>query len=93
MGGEAFRALGLRGTDVVAVPGDIDALDDLVRPGTVEVGARDLTPLPAFDDAHEHLMEASRNTMLVPVDRARSVEEFLGMVRDAANNSARGIGS
>jgi hypothetical protein len=37
-----------------------------------------------FSDSHEHLMEASRNTMLVPVDRARSVAELLAMVRDAA---------
>jgi len=84
MGGEVFRALGLRGTDVVAVSADVDGLDDLVRPGTVDVDARDLTFLPAFDDSHEHLMEASRNTMLVPVDQARGIEEFLGLVRDAA---------
>ena len=40
--------------------------------------------LPAFEDAHEHLMEASRNTLLVPVDRARSVEEFARLISDAA---------
>jgi len=90
MGGEVFRALGLRGTDIAVVSAEVDGLDDLARPGTVEVDARDLTLLPAFDDAHEHLMEASRNMMLVPVDRARSIEEFLGMVRDAAARSDPG---
>ena len=90
MGGEVFRALGLRGTDIAAVSVDVDGLDDLAGPGTAEVDARDLTFLPAFDDAHEHLMEASRNTMLVAVDRARSIEEFLGVVHDAAVHSAAG---
>ena len=35
-------------------------------------------------------MEASRNTMLVPVDRARSIAEFTAMVRDAARVLAPG---
>jgi predicted amidohydrolase YtcJ len=90
MGGEAFRALGLRGTDIVAVSADVAGLEDLARRSTVVVDARDLTFLPAFDDAHEHLMEASRNTMLVPVDRAGSIGEFLGMVHDAADHAAVG---
>ena len=32
----------------------------------VRVDLGDLKVLPAFSDAHEHLMEASRNTLLVP---------------------------
>jgi predicted amidohydrolase YtcJ len=46
--------------------------------------------MPAFADSHEHLMEASRNTLLVPVDQARSVAEFTGMVAEAARNAAPG---
>jgi predicted amidohydrolase YtcJ len=48
------------------------------------VGAGDLTLLPAFADSHEHLMEASRNMLLVPFDKARSVAEFTGMVSEAS---------
>ena len=48
-------------------------------PAAVEAG--DLTLLAAFADSHEHLMEASRNTLLVPADKARSVAEFTGRGR------------
>ena len=65
-------------------------LDDLAGTGTVIVDAGDLTVLPAFADSHEHLMEASRNTLLVPVDRARSVAEFTAMVAAAARDAAPG---
>jgi predicted amidohydrolase YtcJ len=42
------------------------------------------TVLPAFADSHEHLMEAIRNTLVVPVDQAPSVAEFTAMVAGAA---------
>ena len=54
------------------------------------VDAGDLTVVPAFADSHEHLIEASRNTLLVPVDKARSVADFTGMVADAARAAAPG---
>src|SRR5215831_16002504 len=84
MTGERYRSVGLRGPEIVAVSAEPDGLDDLTGTGTIVTDAPDLTLLPAFGDSHEHLMEASRNTLLVPVDRARSVTEFLAMVRDAA---------
>jgi predicted amidohydrolase YtcJ len=52
--------------------------------------AGDLTLMPAFADSHEHLMEASRNTLLVPVDQAKSIAEFTGMVANAARNVPSG---
>src|SRR5262245_21130208 len=71
--GLVYRSLGLRGAEIVATSPEPAGLDDLVSAGTLVVDAGDLTFLPAFADAHEHLLEASRNAMLVPVDRARSV--------------------
>jgi predicted amidohydrolase YtcJ len=88
--GTVYRSLGLRGAEIVAVSSQPDGLDDLMSAGTVEVDGRDLTVLPAFADAHEHLMEASRNTMLVPVERAGSIAEFTAMVRDAAVDAVPG---
>jgi predicted amidohydrolase YtcJ len=90
MTGETYRSVGLRGPEIVAVSADLDGLDDLAGPATVAVDAGDLAVLPAFADAHEHLMEASRNTLLVPVDRATSVAEFTGMVAAAARDAAPG---
>ena len=90
MTGKTFRSVGLRGAEIVALSADLNELDDLAGHSTAVVDAGDLTLLPAFADSHEHLMEASRNTLLVPVDKARSVAEFTGMIADAARNAAPG---
>src|SRR6516225_8558302 len=82
MTGATYRSVGLRGAEIAAVAAEPDGLDDLAGASTALVDAGDLTLLPAFADSHEHLMEASRNTLLVPVDKARSVAEFTGMVAD-----------
>jgi predicted amidohydrolase YtcJ len=90
MTGKTYRSVGLHGAEIAAVSAEPGGLDDLAGSGTVTVDAGDLTLLPAFADSHEHLMEASRNTLLVPVDRAKSVAEFSGMVADAARDAAPG---
>jgi predicted amidohydrolase YtcJ len=84
MTGPAYRSIGLRGAQIAAVSAAPDGLDHLTGTGTVITDAGDLTLLPAFADSHEHLMEASRNTLLVPVDRARSIAEFTAIVAAAA---------
>jgi predicted amidohydrolase YtcJ len=90
MTGATYRAVGVRDAQVVAVSTEPDGLDDLLGTATIAVDAGNLTLLPAFDDAHEHLMEAGRNTMRVPVDGAHSVTEFLAMVHEAAASAAPG---
>jgi predicted amidohydrolase YtcJ len=90
MTGKTYRAVGLRDEEIVAVSADADGLDDLAGHGTAVVDAGDFTLLPAFADSHEHLMEASRDTLLVPVDKARSVAEFSDMIADAARDAAPG---
>jgi predicted amidohydrolase YtcJ len=90
MTGEVYRAIGLRGAGIVATSAEPDGLDGLAGIGTAIIDAGDLTLLPAFADSHEHLMEASRNTLLVPVDQARSIAEFAAMVTAAAGAAAPG---
>ena len=90
MTGETYRSVGVRGAEIVAVSDEPDGLDDLAGGDTVVVDAGDLTLLPAFADSHEHLMEASRNTLLVPVGEARSVADFTGLVSAAARHAAPG---
>jgi predicted amidohydrolase YtcJ len=90
MTGEVYRSVGLRGAEIVAVSADRAGLDDLVGSHTTVVDAGELTVLPAFADSHEHLLEASRNTLLVRVDQARSVVEFAAMVADAARAARPG---
>jgi predicted amidohydrolase YtcJ len=88
MTGETYRSVGLRGNEIVAVSTERDGLDDLAGSGTRLIDDGELTLLPAFADSHEHLMEASRNTLLVPVGKTRSVAEFIGMVSAAARDAA-----
>ena len=90
MTGQTYRSVGIRGPEIVAVSPEPGGLDDLAGRATVVADAGDLTVLPAFSDSHEHLMEASRNTLLVPVDTARSIAEFTALVRDAARAAPPG---
>ena len=90
MTGEVYRSVGLRGAEIAAVAAEPHGLDDLAGTSTVVVDAGDLTLLPAFSDSHEHLMEASRNIVLVPVDQARSVAEFTALIGAAARAAAPG---
>src|SRR5215467_10514058 len=90
MTGETYRCVGVRGPEIAAVSADLDGLDDLARAATRVVDAGEFTVLPAFADSHEHLMEASRNTLLVPVDSATSIAEFTGMITAAARDAAPG---
>jgi predicted amidohydrolase YtcJ len=90
MTGETYRSVGVRGAEIVAVSAESDGLDDLAESDTVVVDDGELTLLPAFADSHEHLMEASRNTLLVPVGGARSLAEFTGLISAAAKDTAPG---
>jgi hypothetical protein len=90
LAGEVYRAVAVRGAEVVAVSADLHGLDDLAGSTTRVVGDPALTVLPAFADAHEHLLEAAKNRGLVPVDQARSVAEFAAAVGRAAAAAAEG---
>src|SRR5215471_11777995 len=76
-------------------------LDYLIKAGAIHsmtgetyrcVGVRgpEIAAVSADLDGLEHLMEASRNTLLVPVDKARSIAELTGMVAAAARDAAPG---
>ena len=84
MQGATYRAVAVRGPTIVAVSPDPSGLDHLVGPDTQVVDAGDLTVLPAFADAHEHLLEAARNAVLVPVERARTIDELRELIAAAA---------
>src|SRR5215468_10213297 len=90
MTGQVYRCVGLYADRIAAVSADPHGLDDLAGAGTVTVDAAGLTLLPAFSDSHEHLMEASRNTLLVPVDQAHSIAEFTALITAAARDTAPG---
>jgi predicted amidohydrolase YtcJ len=78
------RSLALRDEWIVAASADPDGLDRLRSERTLVVSDPGLTVLPAFFDTHEHLLEAGRNLELVPVDRARSLDELIELIRSRA---------
>jgi predicted amidohydrolase YtcJ len=90
MDGAVHRAMAIGGGTIVAVSEQPDGLDDLIDSTTAVTDCADLTILPAFADAHEHLMEAARNTSLVPVDRVGSIAEFCAAVERAARTARPG---
>lgn len=78
------RALAVRGDRILAVSPEPHGLDDLV---TARTAVRDLpaaTVLPAFDDTHTHLIFAGRSAHDVPVHQARTLAEFLDLIRRRA---------
>ena len=84
MAGGTCRAIGLGGGKIVVTSVEPEGLDSLIGPDTAVVDGPDLTVMPAFDDAREHLMEASRNTLAIPVQEARSISDFTDPVPAAA---------
>jgi predicted amidohydrolase YtcJ len=81
--------MAIRDEWIIAVSEDPHGLDGLIGPSTKVVERSDLTLLPAFFDTHNHLFEAALNALLVPVDRARSIAEFVDLVRQFARQRLR----
>src|SRR5262249_4795100 len=69
---------------------DPHGLDHLVTQNTRVPEDDGLTVLPAFFDNHNHLGEASLNSLFVGVGSARSVNEFVELVRQRATLTPRG---
>jgi predicted amidohydrolase YtcJ len=88
--GSASGAIAVRGAYVIAVAESLADLGELVGPATSVVDCGDLTLMPAFADAHEHLMEAARNDSLVPMDGVTSIPEMVEAIRVRAASAAEG---
>jgi len=84
------RAVAIERERIVAVSGDPHGLDHLVTPNTRVPEDDSLTVLPAFFDNHNHLGEASLNSLFVAVGSARSIGEFVELVRKRATTTPRG---
>jgi len=88
--GSIQRALAIRDGVIGAMSDRPDGLDGLISSTTHIVDDSALTILPAFNDTHNHLLEATRNATFVPVNRAHTVAEFIGLVRDRAAHTPPG---
>ncbi|MEU8970692.1 amidohydrolase [Streptomyces monashensis] len=84
------RALAVRGGRIAALSPDPDGLDDWAGARTTVHDLPGATVLPAFDDTHTHLIYAALGAHDVPVHRARSIPEFLDLIRQRAERTPEG---
>jgi predicted amidohydrolase YtcJ len=89
-GEPALRAVAVRGGRIWATGREPGSLDALAGPATRVLDLPGWTLLPAFEDSHEHLFEVARNMSFVQVDQARSIDEFVALVRERAQRTAPG---
>ncbi|MFB9371336.1 amidohydrolase [Kitasatospora albolonga] len=89
-GQQPQRALAVRGDRVFAVAATPDGLDHLAGPDTTVLDLPGSTVLSAFDDTHTHLIAAADSARDVAVDGARSVPEFLDLIRARAGRTPPG---
>ncbi|MFJ9369856.1 amidohydrolase [Nocardia sp. NPDC101769] len=78
------RAVAVLGDRIVAVSGDPKGLDSVVGDRTKVLDLPGSTVLPSFDDTHTHLIFAAHGAHDVPVHRARTIPEFLELIRQRA---------
>jgi predicted amidohydrolase YtcJ len=79
-----YQAVAVRDDQIVAVSPDRHGLDALIEADTHVVDDPGFTLLPAFNDTHSHLVFAARAVDDVPVDRARTLAEFIALIRQRA---------
>jgi predicted amidohydrolase YtcJ len=84
------RALAVREGVIVALAETPDGLNELIAAGTRVVDDPALMILPAFNDRHNHLLEATRNATFVPVNRAHTIAEFIAPIRERAAQTPSG---
>ncbi|MFF2146575.1 amidohydrolase [Kitasatospora sp. NPDC058190] len=78
------RALAVRGDRIAALSPDPNGLDHLVTARTTVHDLPEAAVLPAFDDTHTHLIFAGLGAHDVPVHQARTIPEFLDLIRRRA---------
>jgi predicted amidohydrolase YtcJ len=84
------RALAVRGDRIAALSPDPNGLDHWVTARTEVLDLPGAVVLPAFDDTHTHLIFAGHSAHDVHVHQARSIPEFLDMIRQRAQVTPAG---
>lgn len=87
---KCFRSLAIRDEWIVAASEDSHGLDTLISTGTRVLDDPELTLLPAFEDTHNHFILAAQNGLLVPVDQAHTLAEFVELIRQQAAKMPKG---
>ena len=85
------EAVAIRGERIVAV-GDRATVGTLAGPGTRRIGLEGRVAIPAFNDAHQHLLPMGLGMVQVNVrpERVRTLDALLQAVRDGAAATPKG---
>jgi predicted amidohydrolase YtcJ len=89
-GRSSQRAIAVRGDRIAALSPDPHGLDGCVSDRTTVYDLPGATVLPAFDDTHTHLIFAGLGAHDVPVHQARTIAEFLALIRQRAASTPEG---
>ncbi len=85
-----FRALAIRDEWIVAASEEPHGLDGLISAETLVLDDPGLTLLPALEDTHNHFLLAAQNCLLVPVNLAHTLAEFVDLIRQQATKTPPG---
>jgi predicted amidohydrolase YtcJ len=85
-----YQAVAVEGGRIAAVGQARDELDSFIGPGTAVIDDPELVLYPAFTDTHNHQLLAARDLDYVPLEQARSLDELVQALREAAARTRPG---
>jgi predicted amidohydrolase YtcJ len=85
-----YQAVAVKDGRIAAVGRSRDELDSLVGSGTAVIDDPELVLYPAFHDTHNHQLLAARDLDYVSLEQARSIDELVQALREAAERLPAG---
>ena len=85
-----YRAVAVKDGRIAAVGRSRDELDTFIGPGTAVIDDPELVLYPAFTDTHNHQLLAARDLDYVSLEQARSIDELVQALREAAATTPPG---
>ena len=79
-----YQALAVKDGRITAVGRSRDELDSFIGPGTAVIDDPELVLYPVFNDTHNHQLLAARDLDYVSLEQARSVDELVQALQEAA---------
>ena len=85
-----YQAVAVENGLITAVGTARDELDSLIGPGTAVIDDPELVLYPAFADTHNHQLLAARDLDYVSLEQARSIDELVQALGEAAARTPAG---
>ena len=85
-----YQAVAVEDGRITAVGTARDELDSFIGPGTAVIDDPELVLYPAFADTHNHQLLAARDLDYVSLEQARSLDELVQALREAAARTPAG---